>query len=259
MSKLIKLHCQNLIFDPKLSEERLKKAAFIFGEKVLINLFCLCLYLLGVKRSSIGECLSLSVNTVRAKMRTFLTDGITSLSDRRKGKNKHHSELEYKAKNDRKKIILKQKQETITIKIGEMAISIPARNKLQVRTIIITLVENKIITKTKAAEILNFSSAHVGYLCKVLKDKDVHCFVDQRKGTQQDRKFTPTVKSELIKIFAVNNLIGKKTSGKEIGEELETIFKSTFSERSVRYHMQKLGLNNIKSSLQEKYEAKKKA
>ena len=83
MSESINLDCQGFSFDPKLSTNRMKKAEVVFGKKVLINILCLCLYLLGVKRVGIVAALDLSANTVRAKIRTFLKDGFYSLGDRR--------------------------------------------------------------------------------------------------------------------------------------------------------------------------------
>jgi hypothetical protein len=91
-----------------------------------------------------------------------------------------------------------------------------------------------------------------------LKDRDIHCLIDKRKGSQEDYKFTPDVKAELIKEFAVSCLTGKSASGKTIGEKMDATFKTSFSERSVRFHMHKLGLNGIKKSLPQKYELEKK-
>ena len=54
MEDLINLYCQDFTFDPKLSVNRTEKAEVVFGKKVLINVLCPCLYLLGVKRVMIA-------------------------------------------------------------------------------------------------------------------------------------------------------------------------------------------------------------
>ncbi|MGA1824071.1 MAG: hypothetical protein ACMUIP_05340 [bacterium] len=84
MTELINLHCQSLSFDSKLSVRRLKKAQRIFPIKILLNIICLSLYLLGMKRSNIASIFGLSSNTVRTKIRIFFRDGVSAIFDRRK-------------------------------------------------------------------------------------------------------------------------------------------------------------------------------
>lgn len=259
MKNSIKLHCQNFAFDPKLSANRIEKAEVVFGKKVLANLLCLCLYLLGVKRVMIASTLDLSANTVRAKIRTFLKDGFYSLGDRRQKSQIQHIEKKPKRDSTDNKVVVKQTQEEIVIAIGKMSVVLPRKNNLQVKTVLLSLVDSNLVTKAEVSNFLNLSVAHIGFLCKELKDKDIYCLIDKRKGSQEDYKFTPDVKAELIKEFAVSCLIGTSASGKTIGEKMDATFKTSFSERSVRLHMHKLGLNRIKKSLPEKYEMEKKS
>ncbi len=259
MKGSINLHCQDFSFDPKLSANRMEKAEVVFGKKVLINMLCLCLYLLGVKRTMIATVLGLSANTVRAKIRTFIKDGFYSLGDRRQKSLVQHFEKEPQRDSAVSQVAIKQTQEEIVIAIGQTSVVLPRKNNLQARTILLTLVNNKLISKAEASDILNLSTAHIGVLCKELQDKDIYCLIDKRKGSQEDYKFTPDVKAELIKEFAVSCLTGTSASGKAIGEKMDTTLKTSFSERSIRFHMQKLGLNRIKKTLPEKYEMEKKS
>lgn len=257
MSELINLHCQNLSFDPKLSARRLKKAQSIFPIKILLNIICLSLYLLGMKRSMIASTLNLSPNTVRTKIRIFLRDGASALFDRRK------QNLDCQVKDEpetspKRETVIEQTREEIVLGVGDICIAIPKNNCLQARAVLLTFVQNEIITKAEAAKNLNLSSVHIGYLCNELKDKDIHSLLDQRQGQKQDYKFTPEVKAQLIQNFTVNSLTGKSTSGKAIGKELESMFETSFSERSVRFHMKKLGLRQIKNTLPAQYELEKK-
>ncbi len=252
------LYCQGFSFDPKLSANRIEKAETVFGKKVLVNLLCLCLYLLGVKRVSIAEAFDLSANTLRAKIRTFLKDGFYSLGDRRRKRLDLCREKERKQNGGADRAAIRQTKEEIVVAIGEASIVLPKKNNLQARTVLLTLVDNNLVTKAEASDVLKLSTAHVGYLREELKDKDIHCFIDKRKGSLEDYKFTPDVKAELIKEFAVNCLTGGNASGKAIGEKLDATFESSYSERSVRHHMRKLGLNGIKKTLPEEYATVKK-
>lgn len=259
MMDSINMHCQGLSFDPKLSASRIEKAEVVFGKKVLINILCFCLYLLGVKRVMIATALGLPENTMRAKIRTFLKDGFHSLGDRRQKNLVQHSEKEQKRDSTVSEVEIKQTTEEIVIAIGQTSVVLPRKNNLQARVVLLTLVDSNLVTKAEASDILKLSTAHIGFLCKELKDKDIHCLIDKRKGLQEDYKFTPDVKAELIKEFAVSCLTGASASGKAIGEKMDTTFKASFSERSVRFHMRKLGLSGIKKTLPEKYEMEKKS
>lgn len=257
MTELINLHCQSLSFDPKLSARRLKKVQSIFPIKILLNIICLSLYLLGMKRSMIASTFGLSPNTVRTKIRIFFRDGVSALFDRRT-ENLVPQVKEKPEASPKRETVIEQTTEEIILRVGDICIAIPKNNHLQARAILLTFVQNKIITKAEAAENLNLSSVHIGYLCNELKDKDIHSLLDERKGQKQDYKFIPEVKAQLIQIFTINSLTGKSTSGKAIGEELEAMFETSFSERSVRFHMRKLGLGLIKKTLPAQYELEKK-
>lgn len=257
MVELINLNCQSLSFDPKLSARRLQKAQGIFPKKILLNIICFSLYLLGIERSIIATTLSLSPNTVRTKIRIFLSNGASALFDRRK-KNLDPQIKDESETSAKKETVVAQTKKEIVFRVGDMCIAIPKNNYLQARAVILTLIQNKIITKAEAAKNLNLSSAHIGYLCNKLKDTDIHFLLDQRKGQKKDYKFTPKVKAQLIQIFTINSLTGKSTSGKAIGEKLDAMFEASFSQRSIRFHMRKLGLRQIKNTLLAQYELEKK-
>ena len=110
MKNSINLYCQDFTFDPKLSANRMEKAEVVFGKKVLINILCLCLYLLGVKRVTIAAALDLSANTMRAKIRTFLKDGFYSLGDRRQKSLVQPSKVEQKKDVTVSRAAIKQNQ-----------------------------------------------------------------------------------------------------------------------------------------------------
>ncbi len=134
MKKLNNLNCQNLSFDSKLSTERMEKAKSIFGEKILINILCLCFYLMGMKRVSIASAFDISENTIRAKVRTFFRDGFYSLGDRReKNQNQPLKNLPRENPGSGKDTVKKTPEE-IVITLGDISFTLPTNNDLQVKT-----------------------------------------------------------------------------------------------------------------------------
>ncbi|MHA1875717.1 MAG: hypothetical protein ACTSUC_04650 [Promethearchaeota archaeon] len=258
MSNLNKLNIRDFIFNQKRSKLRLDKAKKFFGEKVLVNILCLCLYLFGMKRNIIALILGISENTVRAKIRIFFMDGADSLHDRRERGGVENIKQQAPASNLRGNITVEKNAAVTIINLGETPLTIPNTNHLQIKVVLLTLVENKLITKSEGSRILNISSNHISHLCNNLTEKDITCLIDHRKGLQKEYKFTPEVKSELIEEFVVSSLMGRSISGRSIAEHLSKKMQVFVSERSARLHMQKLGINRIKKSLPERYNLEKK-
>jgi repressor of nif and glnA expression len=82
--------------------------------------------------------------------------------------------------------------------------------------------------------------------------------VDKRQGQNKDYLVDKTVKAELIQHFAAQSIVGRSTSSRALAELLNEQSQLDLSERTVRWHMNKLGLDLIKKTLPELVEALKK-
>jgi len=153
MSNLDKLNIRDFIFNQKRSTSRLDKAKKVFGEKVLVNILCLCLYLFGMKRNIIALILGISENTVRAKIRIILMDGASSLHDRRQRGCVENKKQQAPASNLQGNITVEKNDAVTIINLGETPVTIPNTNPLQIKVVLLTLVENKLITKSEGLRI----------------------------------------------------------------------------------------------------------
>jgi len=66
------------------------------------------------------------------------------------------------------------------------------------------------------------------------------------------------VKAELIKHFAARAVTGHSTSSQALAELINDTQKTTISSRTIRWHMNKLGLMKIKKTLPKLVETLKK-
>jgi hypothetical protein len=73
--------------------------------------------------------------------------------------------------------------------------------------------------------------------------------IDKRKGQIQDYRFTPEIKAELIQQVAANAITGKPTSSRAVSQHIKKRCNLVLPDRSVRLHMNKLGLPKILNSL----------
>ena len=249
------INCQNITFSQTLSNERIEKAYNLFGEKVVKRIIALSFYWCGVNRSQISEIVKLPLNTVKSCIRNLLSNGIVAFEDRRK---KASSFLPIEKKDDIS-ISLFSDNDNFIIKINSnIEIKIQQKNKLQLKILILTLLNNNLIDLKHAAKALNLSDVHVCNLAKAIESEDVNCLLDKRKGQTKDYKVNPEIKGELIQQFALASISKQKTSGKAISQQLKKRCQLDLSERTIRHHIEKLGLQKIKKSLPKMYDELKK-
>jgi hypothetical protein len=91
-----------------------------------------------------------------------------------------------------------------------------------------------------------------------LSADDITALIDKRKGQQQEYRFSPEVKAELIQQFVLDIVSSGKSSGKLLADHLQKRCELILSERSIRDHISKLGLSRIKKSLPDLLSALKK-
>lgn len=257
MERMNRLDCRELKFNPELSKKRLKKAHLVIKFDILRKVLCFCLYLLGANRNDIGNFLDIPHNTVRSMLRTILRDGVCAFFDRR-GRKTDDSEITPTPVSESKDVVINVNYEDQVIFINNAEISIPPGNKLQFKSIVLTLADNKLISKTEAGSLLGVTSSHVGYLCKNVKEHDINFLIDKRQGQRHDYVYTPELKSELILQFVVNASEGKKTSGQAIVSAIQERKQIVLSDRSVRHHVSRLGLNMIAGKITETVSSQKK-
>ena len=255
MSDFNKIDCQVLSFSPELSHNRISKAEFAFGNKMLKRIICFCLYILGVRRIEIAKAINLPENTVRTMLKTISVDGFEAFFDRRKkqeNRMKPFPDTSVKSKG----IQITELQDCFLISINGLDISVSKKNKQQLKAILLTFTENGLLAKAHTGMLLNISPSHVGHLLKSLTQSDLLFLTDKRRGQQQDLVFTPEIKSELILQYTTNAVSGKSTSGAVLASDLKERTEHDLSERSIRMWLSKLGLKDMDKKLMSMVEKK---
>jgi len=240
MSSLKVLNCQSIEFDAKLSMQRIEKARLVFGENILKRMLGFSLFLLGAKRSIIAHSFSLPEDTVRSMIKSIMRDGVDALKDRRK--HNQQEEVLTGVTSKKEAINISLTDSFWQININGIDILIPRSNQLQFKTILLSLSNNKLISKTEAASLLSISSSQIAHLENELLKNDIPALIDKRVGQQKDYKFTPELKSEIIIQFSANAALGKSTSSSTLSRDIQERTKLQLSSRSIRHHLSKLGL-----------------
>lgn len=239
------IKCQSSLFSQKLQDHRIAQAESILGTKVIKRFICFALYLLGIDRKSISDLMDTPTGTIRSIIRAILHDGLPALEDRRS-----HSSSFLPPQEKSIKIDIHVEAQLVIIDLGALGhLKIPRENTLQIKVILLTLLQNKLLSTRDAADVLNFSTVHTLNLAQKLYTDDITVLIDKRQGQKQEYRFTPDVKAELIQQFVLDIVTCGKASGKLLAKHLQERCELTLSERSIRDNINKLGLSKIKKSL----------
>ncbi len=241
------INCQSLQFNPELQQERLNRIIPILGEAVIRRLICFALYLLGVKRHMISDVMSVSPGSLRTFIRSIQKRGLPGLEDRR---HRSSSFLPVKVQSSPSPAFeINQNNQSVVITDRHIEIKISQGNPLQARTVLLTLLNNRLVANRDVAAALNLSPQHLSNLSRSLQTHDIVALIDKRQGQKHDYRVTPEIKSELIQQFTADVITRGQTSGKAISKELKERCNLSIPERTIRHHVTNMGLSGIKESL----------
>lgn len=256
MKKIPLTDCQNLVFSIRLAENRMNQALMSFGSGVLQRLLCYSLYLLGVNRKAIGQVLNIPSETAKSIIKTINRDGLAAFEDRRR----QFSAFVPQASLQPQPITLREEEGHILVDFGisGRVLRLNREDPLQMKTILLTMLNCGLLKKRQVAEAIRVSPSHTATLARRLDEQGALSVVDKRQGQKQDYRVPQEMKAELIQQFAIDVIASGRTSGSAISAKLKDRCNITIPARTVRHHMARMGLGKIKNSLPQLVSAVKK-
>jgi hypothetical protein len=254
--KFLLTDCQNLAFSHSLSQNRMQRAVQALSEPVVRRVLCYSLYLLGINRQAVGQSLGIPPDTAKSIIKAVEKKGLSAFEDRR-----HRTSVFLPpAPTPLAPVTLSVNKEHVVVDFGaeDRCLRIPRQNELQVRTVLLSLCNSGMLAHRQVAQVIGLTPAYTATLARQLASEDVPSLVDKREGQKSDYSITPEVKAELVQQFAVHVLARARTSGRAISDELQKRCELTIPPRTVRYHLERMGLAKIKHSLPKLVDAVKK-
>jgi len=251
------MDCRNIEFSPEKSQERINKALQVFPRKVLMCIVGFVLHLLGTKRKAVAELVDMPDESVKTMLRRVSIDGYAALRDRRES----GSSQVISTDPDQSQIHVQQDDAGWLVEFGsnENRLRIPKDHRVQARTVVLSLLNAKVLSLVQSASILGISNAHCRELARRLIHGDVaEVLIDKRKGQQQDLCVGPEQKAELIQQLAARAITGHNTSSKVLAKQVNEQTGANVSARTIRWHIRQLGLSSLAKSLPQAVEALKK-
>lgn len=239
------LDCQDLQLSPELSKTRVAHAQQLLGLRVVQRLLAFALYLLGAKRSTIGQALNIPTETVKSMIKTINRDGIAGLKDRRCASTKN---LEYQKPAP---ISCRDEDNSLVINFGVPGreLKIPRNDPLLLKAVIVSMTNNHLLSKREAAQVLNITFSYMSTLTRRLHEEGAASLADKRQGQKHDYRVPAPVKGEIIQQFAADIVCYDQTSSDRMSAELKERCGLELSPRTIRHHLSLLGLKPVKRSL----------
>jgi len=251
------MDCREIDFLPQKSEERIRRAMRVFDPKVLCRILVFVLYLFGAKRRIIAALVGIPEESVKTTIRVVLRDGFQAFMDRRRS----DVPSAPKVTKTTARISVRRDGEWVVVGFDSNAgeLRIPAAHKIQVRTVLLSLQNSGLLSTHETASVLGFSNAHCRELARKLASDDVvESLVDKRRGQRQEYRVGPAQKAEIIQQFAARTVTGLSTASDVLAELVNERTQAELSPRTVRWHMNKLGLASIKKTFPKLVDALKK-
>jgi hypothetical protein len=241
------IDCHQLSFSIRYSEKRTAIANKVIGTTTVKRIIAFALYLLGASRNAIAEILNLPYDTFKSFSQRMERDGISALIDRRL-KQKAIPEISLP---EPPKVRVDFRSDFLVINFGieNQSLKIPANNTIQIKTVILTMLENNFIDIHTASQILGCHPVHAQRLSRNLQSDDATIFIDKRQGQKKDYVFDLGTKTEIIQQYIANLVNNKKTSSQALSEDLKERCELDLSSRTIRLHIAKMGFSKISKTL----------
>lgn len=253
------MDCRHLEFSPTKSEERINRALHVFPKKLLMRLLAFVLHLLGIDRKAVAELVGTPEESVKTVVRLAMRDGFSALRDRRRSEDGPPPIA--KASLNPPRIAVSRDGEWHTVEVGTSGnfLRIPVTFRVQARTVLLSFVNAGLLSIAETAAALGIHVAHCRELARKLASHDVEeSLIDKRQGQMKDYLVGPEQKAEIIQHLAARAITGQSTSSNVLAEVVKAQTGARVSARTVRWHIQKLGLTHIKMTLSRLVETVKK-
>lgn len=245
----------NLSFSNAYATRRLQRAYQILGTSIVHRIIGFALFLLGANREQIASYLGMPFGTFLSFLTGMEKQGLVAFEDQRKRSVSQQSKVETPFALS---LSVGEKHIDIPLDREHSSINIPKSNLLQSKVVLLTLQKNGLVSGKEVSATLELSERHTRELSARLHKQDTTALIDQRKGQLKDYRFTPEVKAELVQQFAANAICGQKTSSRFLAAQLDKRCELHLSDRTIRFHLQKIGLYRITKSLPKLVAALKK-
>lgn len=253
------MDCQNIVFSPQKSQKRINKALRVLPPQILKKILFFALYLLGARLNAIANLVEMPEESVKTTINRAMKDGLSALRDRRQSTKTYELQLPAPQQASQISASIENGFYIITFGDTDHQLKIPQNHRTHIRSVLLSLQCADLLSVQTVSSLLEISTSHCRDLSDKLMNNDIpDVLIDKRKGQNQDLLVDSSVKAELIQQFAARTVTGYSTSSNNLAEVINVAQNTKISSRTIRWHMNKLGLRKIRKTLPTLVETLKK-
>jgi len=244
------MDCRSIEFSAAKSQQRIERYLQVFSPQLLNRILAFALHLLGAKRQVVANMVGMPEESVKTILGSVQNGGFPALRDRRFSAAKSAVQAPIATREPAVSVHIDGEYCVVEVGFAEKSIKVLRNNQVHLRTLLLSLYQADLLTTNEVSTVLGVTPAYCRELArKLARDDVVETLVDQRQGQQQDYLVGSDVKAQIIQHFAALAVTGRSTSGDALAQVLNESNEFDLSPRTIRWHMNKLGLNTIKRSL----------
>ncbi len=186
------MDCRQVEFFPEKSEERINRALQVFPRRLLMRVLAFALYLSGASRKTVAALVEMPEESVKTAIRVVLRDGFSALRDRRWSVSE--APRGAKAAPLELRISARREGQWCIVDFGPSVerLQIPIAHPIQVRTVLLSLLNAGLLSVQETASVSGISAAHCRELARKLANHDVaESLVDKRQGRKRGYRVGP--------------------------------------------------------------------
>lgn len=252
------MDCQDIKFSQKLSQNRIEKTLRVIPTLTLKKVLFFSLYIFGAKLNEIADCIEMPKESGKTTINRVMRDGIPAFHDRRQSI-KINNLQSPQSQNLQISLLMENDCCILIFGNNNQRLSIPLSHRVHLKSVLLSLLQANLLSVQTVSSALGITGSHCRALSIKLANEGVtEVLIDKRKGQKQDFLVDLSVKAELIQQFAARAVTGHSISSQALTELINDAQKTAISPRTIRWHMNKLGLMKIKKTLPDLVEALKK-
>ena len=245
------MDCQNVEFSATKSRQRIERVSNVFGTYLLNRILAFALYLFGAKQQVVASLFGMPDDSLKTMLRVLRKDGFPALCDRRQTAAPFVPPPSYQEPS-KPQVSLLVDDEFCAIYFGfeGCELKIPRGHKTHLRTVLLSLYQAGLLNSSDISSVLDITTARCRTLAAKLSSDDVvEALVDKREGQKMDFRVGVKEKMVIVKHYIATLVTGHSSSSVSLAKAIEKHDEITLSARTIRCHVNKLGLPDLKGTL----------
>ena len=254
------MDCQIIEFSATKSSQRIAKVSNVFGPYLLNRVLAFALYLFGAKHRVVATLFGMPDDSLKTMLRVLRKDGFPALCDRRQTATPSIPPLPC-LEPSKPQVSLLVDDEFCHIHFGFEGcdLKIPRGHKTHLRTVLVSLFQAGLLTSSDISSVLGITAARCRALAAMLSSHGVEeALIDKREGQKKDFRVGEKEKTVIVKHYVATLVTGHSTSSVSLAKAIEKHDEISLSPRTIRCHVNKLGLPDLKGTLPALLETLKK-